>query len=69
MKPYVHYHAQKSPPLDSTASQLNQVHTLTLYFFEIHFNSVKDLINAFPGNSSVNSPIHSVNNTAEVFSM
>jgi len=34
----IHYHIQESLPLDPILSQKNPVHTLTPYFFKIHFN-------------------------------
>jgi len=34
----VRYHAQKNPPVDTKLSQINPVHNLTPYFFNIDFN-------------------------------
>jgi hypothetical protein len=36
--PKVHYHAHKSLPLVPRMSHMDSVHTLTPYFFKIHFN-------------------------------
>jgi hypothetical protein len=40
MNSKIHYHVCKSPPLESTVSQLNPVHILTPYFFRAHFNII-----------------------------
>jgi hypothetical protein len=51
-----HYCLHKSPPL--SLSQMNQMHNLPPNLFKKHLNIVTDLINALPGNSSVNTAQH-----------
>jgi hypothetical protein len=39
-KSKVNYGADNSPPLDPTVGKMHTVHTLTSYFFKIHFNII-----------------------------
>jgi hypothetical protein len=48
----------KDPQLQSTQSKMKSLHPTTLHFCKIRFNIITDLINAFPGNGSVNTVQH-----------
>jgi hypothetical protein len=37
----MHYHSHTIPPLDPAQSQINPVHVLKLYFFQLHFNAIR----------------------------